>query len=64
MCPWSIVLHLGRNNSMHQYMLGAIHLEINFAEKDLGLLVDTKLNTSQQRALAAERANSILGCIS
>ncbi|KAK4829689.1 hypothetical protein QYF61_006064 [Mycteria americana] len=30
------VLHLGRNNPMHQYMLGATQLESSFAEKDWG----------------------------
>jgi len=30
------VLHLKRNNPMHQYMLGLIKQESSFAEKDLG----------------------------
>jgi len=30
------VLHLGRNNPMHQYRLGADLLESSSAERDLG----------------------------
>ncbi|GAB0208906.1 mitochondrial enolase superfamily member 1 [Grus japonensis] len=57
------VLHLERNNPMHQDMLGTAQLESSLAEKDLGVLVDTKLNTTQQCTLAAKKANGILGCI-
>ncbi|GAB0209022.1 mitochondrial enolase superfamily member 1 [Grus japonensis] len=57
------VLHLGRNNPRHQYMLGATQLESSFAEKDLEFVVETKLNMSQQCALTAKAANGILGCI-
>ena len=37
------VLHLGRNNRMHQYRSGDDLLERSSAEKDLWVLVDNRL---------------------
>jgi len=56
-------LNLERNNGMRQYRLWADHLERNSAEKDLAVLVDQRLVTSQQSALAAKKTNGILGYI-
>jgi len=53
------ILHRGQSNAGHRYKLGDRWLESSPAERDLGVLV----SMSQQCALAAKRANGILGCI-
>uniref|UniRef100_A0A670JFS2 Reverse transcriptase domain-containing protein n=1 Tax=Podarcis muralis TaxID=64176 RepID=A0A670JFS2_PODMU len=57
------VLHLSKKNERHKYKMGDTWLESSTCEKDLGVLVDHKLDMSQQCDAAAKKANAILGLI-
>ncbi|KAJ7396792.1 rna-directed dna polymerase from mobile element jockey-like [Pitangus sulphuratus] len=56
-------LHLSQGSPKKKYRLGRERIESNPEEKDVGVLVDKKLNQSQQSALLVHKSKDILGCI-
>ena len=57
------MLELGQGKCCPQYKLGDVRMKHSPYKKDLGVLVDGKMDMVQQCALMIQKANHILGCI-
>ena len=57
------VIHLGHKNKQYNYKLGDKELKKSVKEKDLGVVVDSKMKFSEQCSVAVKSANSTLGMI-
>ena len=55
------VLHVGRGNPGHIYVMGGVHLELTTAEKDLGIIVSTNLKPEIHINKIVVKVNQILG---
>ena len=58
-----ITLHIGAANPGSHYKMNNVTLESSRSERDLGIIIDSKLKFHQQTAAAVSKANQILGII-
>ena len=57
------VLHLGKKNLQHPYRLSSVTLASTTEERDLGVIIDHKMNVSLQCDAAASKMSKMLACI-
>ena len=57
------VMHMGQGNLKHKYRLGREWIESSPVKKDLGVMVDEKLNMNHQCSFTDQKVNHMLGCI-
>ncbi len=58
-----MVLQLGYSNPHYQYKLRSERIKHSTTEKDLGILVDGRLDVTYECTLSVQKTNRILGCI-
>ena len=57
------IMHLGSTNPKHTYTMGGTNLAVTSEEKDLGVLIDDKLNFRSHIKGIVGKANRVLGLI-
>ncbi|KAJ7420471.1 hypothetical protein WISP_48324 [Willisornis vidua] len=57
------VMHLDQGKLKYHFMLGDEQIKRSCTQRDLGVLVDERLDMTQQCALTAQKANRVLACI-
>ena len=57
------IMHLGLTNPKHTYTMGGTNLAVTSEEKDLGVLIDDKLNFRSHIKGIVGKANRVLGLI-
>ena len=57
------VMHLGRLNQCQEYSMGGKNLQVTTEEKDLGVLIDNKLEFGNHIRVITNKANRMLGMI-
>lgn len=55
------VLPLGNNRDMNRYKMGSNGLNCRTPDEDLGIIAHSKMNASQQHAMVAREAKSMMG---
>ena len=55
------IMHLGHNNPMNSYSMGGSNLEVTEEERDLGVLIDNKLDFGNHIRCIVGKANRVLG---
>ena len=57
------IIHLGRKNPKHTYTMGGVELEKSTEERDLGVLIDDRLEFDKHIKGIVNKANRMLGMI-
>ena len=57
------IMHIGRDNPGHAYTMGGVELTVTSEEKDLGVLIDDRLEFDRHIKGIVNRANRMVGLI-